>query len=186
MAVQRIVGSVEVEDDLLGRRAMRLQEQIDKKRFDRRRVMADLVIARRNRARQFEPVQGRLAGDRRAIAPPRCKLARKNRDHRIAAKLVVVVEVLIAQRQAKNPLADKRGHAMLDQIAAPPILETTRQAIDKPDRPVSRPKQKPAGVRGERTAVKIGDHRAPFNRCKPKRICATLRRHRGDLPILLK
>ncbi len=41
VAVQRIVGGVEIEDDLLGRCRMRFQEQIDEQPLDRGFVMAD-------------------------------------------------------------------------------------------------------------------------------------------------
>jgi hypothetical protein len=98
----------------------------------------------------------------------------------------MVIEVLIAQRQAENPLADKRRQTMLDQFAAPSIAKASGKALDKSDRPIGRPKQKSARVRGDRSPVKIGNHRPPFDRCKPQRICATLRRHRGALPILLE
>ena len=141
MPVQRIVGGVEIEDNLLGRRAMRLQEQFDKQRLDRRRVMADLMIARRTGPRSSRPFSV-ICRRRRAIAPPRGKLAQKNRHQRIVAKCVVVVEVLIAQRQAKNPLADERRQAMLDQIAAPAILKASGEALNQPDRPIGCYKQK--------------------------------------------
>ena len=42
MAVQRIVRGIEIEDDLLRRLPMRVQEQIDEQRLDRRRIVADL------------------------------------------------------------------------------------------------------------------------------------------------
>ena len=42
MAVQRVVGRVEVEDDLLGRLCVRLEEEVDKQGLDRRRVVAIL------------------------------------------------------------------------------------------------------------------------------------------------
>ena len=49
MAVQRVVGGVEVENDLLGRPGVRLEEEIDEQRLDRRRVVADLLVAGRRR-----------------------------------------------------------------------------------------------------------------------------------------
>jgi hypothetical protein len=49
IAVNEIVGSVEIEPDLLGRLAVRLQEEVDQRLLDRRRVVADLVVARRRR-----------------------------------------------------------------------------------------------------------------------------------------
>ena len=47
MTVQRIVGGIQIENDLLGGAMMRVQEHIDKQLLDRRRIVADLVIARR-------------------------------------------------------------------------------------------------------------------------------------------
>lgn len=58
MPVQRDVGGVEVEDDLPRRRAVRVEEQIDEQRLDRRGIMADAVIAARLARRGvFQPVQ---------------------------------------------------------------------------------------------------------------------------------
>ena len=45
VAVQRIVGRIEIEDDALGRRGMRLQEQRHEQALDPARIMADLVVA---------------------------------------------------------------------------------------------------------------------------------------------
>jgi len=44
--VQRIVGGIEIEIELLRRLLMRLQEQIDKPLLHRPALVADLVIAR--------------------------------------------------------------------------------------------------------------------------------------------
>jgi hypothetical protein len=41
--VQRVIARVEVENDLLRRLGVRLEEEIDKQAFDRRPVIADLV-----------------------------------------------------------------------------------------------------------------------------------------------
>jgi hypothetical protein len=54
---------------------MGVGKQIDKQHLDRRRIMADLVIAGRFRPAQFQPVERRFAGQRRAIGAPRCELA---------------------------------------------------------------------------------------------------------------
>ncbi len=75
MAMQPVVGRIEVEHDLPGRRAMRLEEEVDKQGFDRHRLMADFVIAGRDLTRQFEPVERRLAGCRRAVFAPGFELA---------------------------------------------------------------------------------------------------------------
>ena len=57
VAVQRIVGGIEIENDLRRRPSMRLHEEIDEKHLDRRRIVAYLVITRRFRAAQLQPVQ---------------------------------------------------------------------------------------------------------------------------------
>src|SRR5918994_322008 len=67
MPVQRVIRGVEVENDLLGRGPVRLEEQVDEQPFDRRAVMADLVVARRLGRCVLEPVQRALAGERRTI-----------------------------------------------------------------------------------------------------------------------
>ena len=59
MPVQRVVGRVEVENDLLWRPLVRLQEQRHQERLDRRFVAGDLVITRR-----FLPAVPDSLGDR--------------------------------------------------------------------------------------------------------------------------
>jgi len=51
IAVNEIVGGIEIEHDLLRRFVMRLQEDIDQQPLDRRRVVVDLVIVRRGAGR---------------------------------------------------------------------------------------------------------------------------------------
>ena len=57
----RVVRGVEVEDDLLGRPVVRLEQQVDEQGLDRRGLMCDLAVLRGRLARQFEPVQRRFA-----------------------------------------------------------------------------------------------------------------------------
>jgi hypothetical protein len=45
LTVQRVVGRVEIEDDLRERPRVRLQEQVDEQVGERGRVVTDLVIA---------------------------------------------------------------------------------------------------------------------------------------------
>ena len=76
MPVQRIVGGVEIEDDFLGRSLVGVQENPDEQARNGRRVMRDLVIAARLRPAQFETVQRRFAGHRRAVFAAGFQLAR--------------------------------------------------------------------------------------------------------------
>ena len=64
----------------------------------------------------LQPVQRRLAGQRRAVLAARLELADQRRHHRIVAQMIVIVEVLVAERQAEHALADQRRQAVLDQL----------------------------------------------------------------------
>lgn len=70
MAVQRIVGGIEIERDLRRRRFVGIEKQIDEQRLDGISVVADLVIARWFDAAEFEAVQGAFARKRRAESLP--------------------------------------------------------------------------------------------------------------------
>ncbi len=96
VAVQRIVGGIQVEHDLLGRLPMRLHEQVDEQALDGAGIMADLVVARRCARAQFQPVERRFAGHRRTILAARRKLAGQQRHHRIVAQHVMIDQVLVA------------------------------------------------------------------------------------------
>ena len=65
VSVQRVIGGIEIEDDLPRRTDVGIGKQIDQQRFDRLRIVPDLVIGRRRRLAQFEPVERRFAGHRR-------------------------------------------------------------------------------------------------------------------------
>src|ERR1700730_426816 len=71
MPVQWVVSGVEIEDDLLRRRGVRLEEEVDEQAFDLRPVIADLVIASWLRPAQLQPVERALARHRCAVRAPR-------------------------------------------------------------------------------------------------------------------
>lgn len=56
MPVQRVIGGIEIEDDLVWRVLVRLHEQIDKQRLDPGAVPGDAVIARQLRSAPLKPV----------------------------------------------------------------------------------------------------------------------------------
>ena len=114
MPVQRVVGGVEIEGDLRWRRRMGVEKQLDKQPLDRRRGIADLVIAGRLGPAQFQPIERRFAGQRRAIGAPRCELAAQYRHDRVVAQLVVVDQILVTQRNPKHPLTHQARHRVFN------------------------------------------------------------------------
>ena len=180
MPVQRIVGGVEVEGDLRWRRRVGVEKQINKQPLDRRRVIADLVVAGRFRPAQFQSIEGRFAGQWRAIRAPGFKLAAQHRQDRVVAQLVVVDQVLIAQRNPEHPLTHQAWHLVYHQVGHTVIREAVGKALDQSDLPIGGAEQHPPGLRGHHPAVERCHHLAPFNRCKAKQIRATLCLHRDS------
>jgi hypothetical protein len=179
VAVQRIIGRVEVENDPPRWRLVRLEEQVDEQAFDRRTVVADLRVAARRQRRVLEPVERALAGERGAVLAPRLELASKRRQHRVVAQLVVVDEILVPQRDPADALHQHGLDGVLDQRRRPTVGEAPCQAPDQSERPIGGAQQQPAAVRGHLPAVERRHHLAAFDHFISEQIAATLCRHRG-------
>ncbi len=147
LAVQRIIRRIEVENDLLRRPLMRLQEQIDEQLSDRHRIVADPVITRRLELAQLQPIERRLARHRRAILAMCHKLAGQYCHQRIVAQLVVVVEILVAERDPEYPLANQRRNLVLDQILPPLVMEARAKPIHHSDRAIRCSQQQGSRIR---------------------------------------
>jgi hypothetical protein len=179
-AVQRVVGGIQVEDDLLRRRLVRVETELDEQPLDRRTVVSDLVVARRlARRRMLKPVERALSCHRRAVLPPGSELAREDRHHRVVPKLIVVDKVLVAQCDSDNPLADQRRHRVLNLSLRPAVAEAGGKALDEPDCPVRGSQQQRTSIRGHCPAVERRHHTAALDHSKRECLCATLCRHRG-------
>jgi hypothetical protein len=139
--VQRDVGVVEIQHDLARRSPMRLDEQIHQQRIDLRAIAVDPVILRRMALRRvLQPIERALAGQRLAVRPQhRVQLARQHRECRILAQLIVIVEVLIAQRQAEDALSDQGRDLMLDVASLTPIDEAVGEAAHQPEATIDLP-----------------------------------------------
>jgi hypothetical protein len=77
-------------------------------------------------------------------------------------QLVVIVEVLIAQRNRKQALTDQGCDRMLDAICLASVAETASKPPDEPDRPVGCPQQQRASIRTDHAAVERAHNSAPF------------------------
>jgi hypothetical protein len=145
MPVDRIIRGI--ENDLLRRLRMSVEEEVDEGPLDRSRIMTNFVIARwPGCGRVLEPVQRRLAsrpccaraggrrnkvppraGQRRAVrAPARRELSGEHGEYRIVPQVVVVDEVLIAERDPEDALADQRWHRVFDPLGGTSVLMAKR------------------------------------------------------------
>jgi hypothetical protein len=137
------------------------------------------MIARRLQPAQLQPVQRRFARNRRTFLPPRFELACQHRHHRIVAQLVVVVEILVAERDSKHPLPHQRHQLVLDPLRTPHVVEARRKPIRQPDRAIGRSKKQRTGIRRDRATVERRHNFTSLDGCKSEQVCATLCRHRG-------
>jgi hypothetical protein len=189
MPVQRIVGGIEIQRELRRRCAVGIEEQIDKQRLDGRGIGGNPGIAARLGAAELQPVQRALAGQRRTVAANGRQLARKRRYHRVMAvdplrgSTVVVVKVLIARRDADNPLHHQCLNRMLGISGIAAVLEAGCQSAGQSKHPLRRSEQQYTSVTGDGPAIKRRNGRASFSTCKLKSLRVTPCRHRG-LPLL--
>ena len=95
------------------------------------------------------------------------------------AQMIVVIEVLIAQRNAMDALPDQGRYRVLDQFRPPSIGKASRKAIDEPQHSISLPQQQRTRIRRDRAAIKIGHNFVALDPRKFELLCATLCRHRG-------
>ena len=179
VAVQRIVRGVEVENDLFGRRGMRIQEDIGEDALQRLHVVADLMVALAALMRRMlQPVDRALPRQRRAILALRLQLVGEQRQHRIAAQGIMVVDVLVAEGDRDNPLADQRGQRVDHLVGAPMVGKARRNASGQPDRLVGLPQQYRPGIRRHRPAVEARHHPPAIEGFEFKLSRATLCLHR--------
>jgi hypothetical protein len=52
-------------------------------------------------------------------------------------QLIVIDQILVAERQPQHPLPDQRLHRVLNEIGVAPIDETLGKALDQPHRTIS-------------------------------------------------
>lgn len=129
----------------------------------------------------LQPVERALAGQGRAPTVPRLEPPQHHARHRIMPQLVVIDQVFVAERDAQHPLAQQGRNVVHNSVAGTAIRKAQGEPFDQPDRPIRRPEQQRAGVRGDRPAIDSGHDPPPIDGCKTHRPRATLRRHRGAL-----
>ena len=74
------------------------------------------------------------------------------------AQLVVVVEILVAEHDSTNPLADQSGKLVHHKFRRPVIDEAGRDTIKQSDRGSAMAQQQSAGIRADRTAIERRDN----------------------------
>jgi hypothetical protein len=175
-AVERIVRGVEVEDDLALAAAQRAHTKLEQECFPPRGLRRDLVItARRPVRRDLQPVQRRSGGQR--VRRP--EFARRRSEERIVPQVLVVVEILIPERQPEDPLRHQLRHRVHDQVRGAPVGEARRHAPGQPQPAIEFAQEQHPAVAAELAAAEVGHHLARSQRRKLERAPLTLCRRPG-------
>ena len=103
--------------------------------------------------RVLQAIERALPGQRLAVPPQhRAQLARQHRKRRVLAQLVVIVEILIAQRQPEDALPHQCRDRVLDITPVAPIHKALGKPTHQPEAPIHLPQQQRARVRGDRAS----------------------------------
>ena len=97
------------------------------------------------------------------------------------AQLIVIVQILIAKRNAMDALREQRFDAMLDPVLPPAICEAGRRLPGQTDGAIGFTQQQRARIRGHRAAVKRRCDLPAPKAGEIEGILATLCRHRRGL-----
>jgi hypothetical protein len=90
----------------------------------------------------------------------------------------VVADVLIAERDAHDPLPDQRRQGVHHLVLLAPIPKACRDAVDQADCPIGVSQQQPAGIRGHRPTIERRHHPPVSQAFKLELLGATLCSHR--------
>ena len=145
LAVQRVVGGVEVQHQFLGGDLEAGDELIDQHlvQAPRRGAVGPLL----------QPAQRGCAGHLQVHADGRL--------HRhVLAQRAVVVQVLPAQRQAVHALAQHAAHAVLDQQRAARVGDAACGCVHQPELAINGAEQQHASVAAHAAAVEAALHHA--------------------------
>ena len=98
----------------------------------------------------------------------------------------MIVEVLVAQHQAEDPLAHQGLNLMLHIPRIATVAETLGEPTDQPQATIHLAQQQTTRVRGDVAAIEAGHNRAAANRFKFILLRGTPCRHRGSPPDRLR
>ena len=132
-----------------------IEEDVHEQCFQARRIVIDLVILPGLAPRPvLQPVERALfpgTGHRRTVRTLGLELAGQHMEQRVVTKLIVVVQVFIAEREGEHALADQGLDRVLEQSWVAPVGETAGHPTDQPEAAIQPPQQQPSGIRRHRT-----------------------------------
>lgn len=109
-----------------------------------------------------------------AVGPGDVLPSAEERQQRIVAELVVVVQVFVAQGQAHHPLEEEFLHSEFELLFIPMIGEAVGELADDAEPLFDLAEQQSAGVGGDHAAIEIGDDFSASVGLKQERLWVTV------------
>ena len=168
VAVDGVVGGVDVEDEFLGRRGERCDELFDEDRSDAGQGFAvDAVL---------EPAEGGRRGEFGDAAG--VGMVGGGLPERIVAEAVVIVEVFVSGGEAEEAVGQERALRVDDEQGMTRVGDGFVESVEQADLFVGFPQEQQAGIGGEVPGGELGDEFAALDAGKGDGLCGTLC-HRG-------
>lgn len=101
-----------------------------------------------------------------AAGPQAC---RQHRHQRIVPQFIMVVEIFVAERNAKDPLSDQRLDRMLDQVRAAMIAKASCKAPHQIDRSIGGAQKQRSSIRRHQPSIKGASTARPSTTPKSNR-----------------
>jgi hypothetical protein len=168
IAVHRVVGGVEVEDDAPGRTTVGAQKLVDEEGVDGVAVIDDFLVARGGAGvggGELEAVEGALTGQGVAaiaglasVGAQQIALADGDGQKRVIAKGVMIAQVLVAAHQSEDPLGNELLKRVLDQLGAAVVGETCGEALEQPRPHGDLAQQEDPTIRADPSGVEPADN----------------------------
>jgi hypothetical protein len=162
--VQRIIGRIQIQHDLSRRLAVRLHKLLHPQPLDRRALRQNLVIAAdAARGVQLQAVERALARQCCTARPAPTELANQHPKDRVVPQRLVIVEILVPERDPEHPLRHQRAHRVLDRPRITVIHKALGQAVNQPDRFIRALQQQRPGIRAHPSAIECRHHPPPLD-----------------------
>jgi hypothetical protein len=168
VAVERIITGIHIEDNAGRRSDVLLQEGIDQEGLHGGQMRDDLFVSAVGigpDGSQFKTIESTLASQGltsitvvRPTASTRIFFVGQHGQKRIMPELVMVIDILVAEAEAKDALLQEFRKFVLDSGWVTVIREAPGELLDKVKFLLDLAEQKTTGIRSDKSTIKSGHY----------------------------
>ena len=163
LAMERIVTGIQIDDELLAMLGQTAHPLAQKGVLDRLVVGADLMTTCFFIVTEFQPVEGRSAGQRLALilgstpSSKRILFTDGYGKERIEPQKMMIIQILVASDQSQQTLSNQLAYGMFDQERVTPIVKAPGQGPRQTQTLIELPQQEHAAITAEVSCGEVGD-----------------------------